>query len=252
MSIIFIGVDDTDILGSAGTGRVARGLADCFMAAGLGVSLGVSRHQLLVDSHIPYTSHNSSKGLAFKTESAPAAFIEQGINYLKNCVPAGSDPGLCICAESQATQDVIAWGKRAQTEVLTKKESKALALKYSIILREIGGDGGGIIGALAAVGLRATGNDGRLVTLPGIKEIKGMVTVSQILSASDIKAVRDESGKELRADEIIDSKDWIRPTLINGQPVLKVKPVRQVEGKTIWQSIEQRHSEKKDVEHSHD
>ena len=44
--------------------KVARGLAERLESLGLGKSLGVSRHQLLVDNRIRYTSHNSSKGLA--------------------------------------------------------------------------------------------------------------------------------------------------------------------------------------------
>jgi hypothetical protein len=62
--IVYIGVDDTDTLDSIGTGRVARGLAGYLENLGLGKSLGVSRHQLLVHDQIKYTSHNSSKGLA--------------------------------------------------------------------------------------------------------------------------------------------------------------------------------------------
>ena len=48
--IVYIGLDDTDVIGSRGTGRVARALADLLVGAGLGDSLGVTRHQLLVDA----------------------------------------------------------------------------------------------------------------------------------------------------------------------------------------------------------
>ena len=56
---VYIGFDDTDILGSdIGTGKLARRFekllpADCRV-------WGVVRQQLLVDPAIPYTSHNSS------------------------------------------------------------------------------------------------------------------------------------------------------------------------------------------------
>lgn len=57
---ILIGIDDTDTLESTGTGRMARDLRDHLINLNMGASLGVSRHQLLVDDRIPYTLHNSS------------------------------------------------------------------------------------------------------------------------------------------------------------------------------------------------
>ena len=40
--IVYIGVDDTDVIGSPGTGKVARGLAKLLTELGLAESLGVS------------------------------------------------------------------------------------------------------------------------------------------------------------------------------------------------------------------
>ena len=55
-----IGVDDTDNLESRGTGHRVRQLANCLAQQELAQPLGITRHQLLVDPRIPYTSHNSS------------------------------------------------------------------------------------------------------------------------------------------------------------------------------------------------
>lgn len=243
MNTVYIGIDDTDIEGSVGTGRVARELAERLTAAGFGTSLGVSRHQLLVDSRIPYTSHNSSKGLAFKTEATSWEFLHPAVNYLRSCLQNGADPGLCICDDSRLTEEIVEFGIRSQHEVLTKQEAIAVADRDGIFLREIGGTGDGIIGALAAVGLRASGNDGRLVDLKGIKEITGIVTVADILARTGIIAVHDESGRPLLAKETIDSTDWIRPSLVNGQPVLRVKPAKTIKGRTVWQPLEKRNSQ---------
>jgi len=242
-SILYIGVDDTDIIGSVGTGRVAHGLAKCFSDLNLGISLGVSRHQLLVDKRIQYTSHNSSKGLAIKTDRQPANFVEQAIEYMKTCYLPGSDPGLCICAENQINNEIMRFGQRAITEVLSKKDSLNLAAKYNVFLRELGGSGDGIIGALAAVGLRAWGNEGRLVDLPGIHDFKGRVTVGEILAGSPITAVQDEDGHRIDNSEIIESFNWIRPSLVGGAPVLRVRPVLTGKDRR-WVMIEQKHREK--------
>jgi hypothetical protein len=250
MSIIYIGIDDTDIIGSKGTGRVAKELAQQLIDAGLGISLGVSRHQLLADNRIPFTSHNSSKGLAFKTESKVADFFEVCLKYMKDCLQDGADPGLCICTDKLINHKIINFGEKAKSEVLTKQEAIKLAKQFGIFLREIGGTGGGIIGALASVGLRASGNDGRLVDLKGIKDIKGIITVGDLIRKTDIIAVQDEAGIRLNAMELIDSLDWIRPSIVDGQPILKVKPVKNTSANTVWQSVEIKH--KHDGEHADD
>ncbi len=55
--MIYVGLDDTDNKTSRGTGYLARmvaaSLSDRFKV------WGVTRHQLLVDPRVPYTSHNS-------------------------------------------------------------------------------------------------------------------------------------------------------------------------------------------------
>ena len=242
-SIIYIGVDDTDIIGSVGTGRVARGLAKCLSELDLGASLGVSRHQLLVDSRIHYTSHNSAKGIALKTDKDAGEFIQPAIEYMKTCFQPGSDPGLCICANNQINDEIIQYGKRAISSVLRKSDAMNLAAKYKVFLTELGGTGEGIIGALAAVGLRAWGNEGRLVDLPGIHDIKGLISVSEILSGTPIVAVQDKDGKNIDKNEIVDSLDWIRPSLVGGQPVLVVRPVLENGKDRRWISIVQKHSQ---------
>ena len=55
-----LAIDDTDNLTSRGTGFLARQLALRMAEAGIAEVKAITRHQLLVDPRIPYTSHNSS------------------------------------------------------------------------------------------------------------------------------------------------------------------------------------------------
>lgn len=225
--IVYIGIDDTDNLESVGTGKVARGLARLLEDLGFGTSLGVSRHQLLVHPEIRYTSHNSSKGLALESEFDLTEFFEPCIAYMKSCWQEGSDPGLCICEQHQIEPEINEFGLRAEKELIGKSEAYALAEKHGIFLRELGGDGGGVIGALSAVGLRSTGNNGRLVEVKGIRDLCGVLSVAEILQKSGIYEVQDADGNVLGGDELVDSLDWIRPNLVNWKPVLRV--VRQAD-----------------------
>lgn len=245
--IILIGIDDTDTLESTGTGRMARDLADYLISLGMGSSLGVSRHQLLVDDRIPYTSHNSSLCIGLKTDIPPKAFYGPSIEFLKKNFREGSDPGLCISSPNQITDHIKDFGLRAQREVLSKNQASDLAAEHGIFLVELGGTGEGIIGSLAGVGLRVEGNSGRYIDLPGIRDIKGTVTVSDLLARTDIESVINIKGSVLAGDETIDSRDWMRPSLVNGQPVLRVRPRLSTLNDNSWTSAELREREKREL-----
>ena len=239
---VYMGVDDTDVLGGpAGTGRVARGIAEHLENLGMGRTIGVIRFQLLLDPRIHYTSHNSAKCVEFEAKSPIQDLHYAGIRYLKENFQEGSDPGLCTCAAGQVPQEIVEHGKMAQEEFINKGQATKLASETGILLSEIGGSGEGIIGALAAVGLRASGNEGRYVQLRGIKDIKGLVTVKKLLQATDIAAVIDEIGKPVDSEEIIDSQDWIKPNVIGGRPILRIRLKDSENGHRIWETVEQKH-----------
>jgi hypothetical protein len=63
-------IDDTDVTGSRGTGRLSQELIAELRAHGLGHAVGATRHHLLVDPRIPYTSHNSSACIAWAAGDA--------------------------------------------------------------------------------------------------------------------------------------------------------------------------------------
>src|SRR5258707_11158358 len=93
---LLIGVDDTDNLTSAGTGRLVQALLAAMEAEGLGTGVGATRHQLFVDPRIPYTSHNSSACLAWSATSHGDDVVRFVAHFLEaECAP-GSDPGLAV------------------------------------------------------------------------------------------------------------------------------------------------------------
>jgi hypothetical protein len=236
---VLIGVDDTDIQGSPGTGRIAREMADRLAEMGLGRSLGVTRHQLLVDPRIPYTSHNSSLCIAFEITRPLAELQQPCVDYLTEHFQEGADPGLCICEAQQVGPDLLRFAQSATSVVLTKKDATDIAERSGIFLRELGGTGGGIIGAVAAVGLRANGDSGRFIGLRGIRDLSGEVSVGKLKETTDIVSVVDEKGHPIDDGEIVDTLGWIRPSLVEGQPVLRV---RRGPASGKWEGIERKKS----------
>ena len=235
---MFIGVDDTDVEGSPGTGRVARGLADHLGALGLGMSLGVTRHQLLVDPRIPYTSHNSSLCIGLESTAEIGAVAKAAREYLEACAVEGADPGLCVAEDKAVTSRMQRFGQEAKVSVLAVEDALKAVLGSGVVLASIAGGPEGVIGALAAVGLRAHGNDGRFVDLPGIREVGGVVTVQHLMKMTAVVAVVDDHNQPLAGDELIDSQDWLRASLVGGVPVLKVQ--QDLSGGERWVSYERR------------
>ena len=219
-----IGIDDTDNLESRGTGHRARQLAESLSQSGLACALGITRHQLLVSPLIPYTSHNSSACLLLEAQSDREELIWQACcEFLLRESAPGSDAGLCLAAWEAVSAQVRAFGLRAKQVVLTQLEAEQTALDNGLRLQGLTGTHGGVIGALAGVGLHRAGADGRFLWLPGLRELSGIHTVAEICSQGHIASIRPCEGQELSPETLVDVGEWVRPVLRNGQAILFVE-----------------------------
>jgi hypothetical protein len=219
---LLIGIDDTDNLESRGTGYIVRQMASWLAENRLAAPGGITRHQLLVDSRIPYTSHNSSACLSVEAVSLPGLW-DTCCEYLVRAAAMGSDVGLCIARTEQISGLVMDFGRRAKLEVLDAAEAEQIASSLQIHLAGLTGTGGGMIGALAGVGLRQAGDDGRFLWLPGLRELKGEVPVSHICAISHIDRVCTVEGMDLAPETIVDVGEWVRPVLLGGLATLYVE-----------------------------
>ena len=169
MTRIALCVDDTDDLTKeTSTGKVAEQIAACVTAAGGSVELGITRHQLLLDESVPYTSHNSSMAFtAWIGQGSEGELWDEAVRIVRGEMSAVADPGLCLALLPQDEDDALLYelvdfGRRAKQEYVSKAQTYELAAKISWLrLEELGGDGQGVVGALAGVGLRLSGSDGR-------------------------------------------------------------------------------------------
>jgi tRNA(Ile2) C34 agmatinyltransferase TiaS len=213
--MIIFGLDDTDNATSRGTGQLARRIAA--QLADQCELLGVTRHQLLVDDRVPYTSHNSSAAITLAAAAGPNCvdLYAQVRKLMVEDFQPGSDPGLCMLLD-EAPEEIMQFGKRAQTELVTQAEARRLASQYGILLEGLGGTEGGVIGALAAVGLASSGEDGRYLLTGRIREIGGLVTVDEALR-SGIDQILTIDGNAIENGLIL--ADKLRPARRNGRPV---------------------------------
>jgi hypothetical protein len=130
---------------------------------------------------------------------------------------------LCLAAWDYIDEDVLEFGRRAKLEVLTILDVWQTASKSQIRCEGLTGTGGGVIGALAGVGLHRGGNDGRFLWLPGLRGLKGKYPVEEIISKGHIERVCTLEDEELSLENIVDVGEWIRPVLRNGKSTLYVE-----------------------------
>lgn len=234
-----VGIDDTDTLDSPGTNKLALHLAEAF-AGTLDVRL-IVRHQLFFDPRVPYTSHNGCASLLVETELGRDEFAALLAGEIVTWCPEGSDPGLCVAASDAAGPSVVAFGQRCQCDVVTQNGARRVAADEGLHLECLGGSGDGIIGALAAVGLLATRNDGRILhagcTHPRWSDMTGWQSLDDLLRVGVREVRRLDTSRAVVRGRVLLSKR-LRPNLRGGQAVLFVEPAAEsTAGDEAWQAV---------------
>jgi hypothetical protein len=219
-----IGIDDTDNCESQGTGRLARKLSAECRRRGL-EPLGVTRHQFLVHPDIPYTSHNSGACVAVESTTG-LEDLAFAFDFVAENAATGSDPGVCIVSARAVSKAVIEFGRSACVRVLSIADAIEAARANLIQLRGLGGTCQGVIGALGCVGLRAEGQTGRFIDLPGLRELPQRVDAGTFAKMG--VAIRYQVDCHQRGcADVFETLGWVRPRLIDGKAVLIVQWSRQ-------------------------
>jgi hypothetical protein len=133
---------------------------------------------------------------------------------------------LCVTVLERLAEPeaLVAFGRQAKQEVLTKQQAYELARRLGVHLSEHGGTGQGVVGALAGVGLRMTGNDGRVKGWLRLRTSDGVASVADILAQTDLAGVRAMSGEVLDPDERVAVAEKPKAVFLDGRTFLMVSP----------------------------
>lgn len=230
---VYVGFDDTDVAGAdRGTGKLARWFEEKLPQ---GYRMwGAVRQQLPILEGIPYTSKNSSACLVIDLDGPDRVteLIDLAVAHIEEHFIEGSDPGLCVVPEgSRAVDDLKAFGREACNRIIRQKE--AMQTVNGDHLSGHGGTNDGIIGAAAGVGLTLTGWSGRFIEFNDLRRFGSEVTVGELESAGIQVLSIDRNALVPGVDDVVDTRNWLRPRLWGFKPVLPVRAISV--GR--WQSL---------------
>lgn len=241
-SRVLVGIDDTDNLTSPGTGWLAQNLMHELVSQRLGEALGATRHQLLQDPRVPYTSHNSSACFALATaEAANLDAVERcAASFLHDHAAEGSDPGLAIVSTDVATADreaLTEFGLAVKREIVDQATARTCAAQHRVRLSGHGGTEDGVIGALAAVGLHLHGSDGFFLWTPGIRDMRpGWCSYRHLMTTLPIDDACTLEGDRPSPDTTVEVGPWIRPLLLGGHAVLLLERIELSGAPPKWRT----------------
>ena len=224
--MIYVGIDDTDIVGSPGTNQLARRIVRRLGPVARGAV--ICRHQLFFDPRVPFTSGNGSASIQLPhgedvTWSELIATVRE---EMRAFYVEGSDPGLAVATE--ATDHMRAFAACAKSEIVSQSDARAAVEGSHCHLEGLGGTNQGIIGAVAAVALAASGNDGRVIHLeswPWPDPLSGVQPVAAVRDRG-IAELRTPAGDLFTGDRV-DLGKHLRPNWRGGRIVLFVEPPAQ-------------------------
>ncbi len=233
-----LGIDDTDGKDFPPTHNLAYKLGLQLQSLSLANLINLSIHQLYQFPSIPYTSSNTSSCLLLDLEPVKAREVELVCRevLLRNSAP-GSNAGFALASWSQYDPEIMLWGKSAKTTRLERPDAIKLARSHQISTAGLLGNGTGIIGALAAVGLRFDGSDGWIEWMPGLENIQGIYTQAQLNQVIHLDRIESEHQKRPALDDRIQISSPVRLLLRDGKIVLPVTPAKRGAG-FEWQSVD--------------
>ncbi len=233
--MIFVGIDDTDTLETRGTNQLARALASRIKTHYS--CKRITRHQLLNDPRVPFTSKNGSASLVLEALSTPDLewLRQELIEGMRADYIPGSDPGLCIA--SGVSREIQEFGLKCQNELVSQREARMLAFEAGIILVGLGGSEDGVIGALAAVGLASGEQDGRVIQLGHWTDDLCGLQPLEVITGRGI-LVQDLDTGEVIERGSVDVGKKLRPNWRNGQCVLFARSVRRgLESACLFEAV---------------
>ena len=160
---------------------------------------------------------------AWLTESQKQRVLDFALRLLERKSALGAEPGIAAAFEKDIVNvaKLINFGKSAKEIFLSTERALETAREQNVFLKELKSGARGVIGALAGIGLRLSGNDGKIRGKFELKESN--LSVAELLGLNFIEAVADENFKPLSPGERINLIGALKPVFFDFKATLLVK-----------------------------
>lgn len=218
-----LGIDDTNTESSGSTAALAEQLGSHLESSNLVRLINISSHQLLQHPSICHTRDNIASCLLLDSEERRFREIDLACRELLHhkCAPA-ANPGYALATWGSFDRELVTWGNQAKQIPLTREDAINLARHCGISTAGIFGSGNGVIGALAAVGLRFNGSDGWITWMPGLSAVDGIYTQSQLNQIIHFDLIETEQHRRPALDDLLLLHQPVKPLLKDGRVALAI------------------------------
>ena len=160
---------------------------------------------------------------AWLTESQKQSVLDFALRLLERKSAPSAEPGIAAAFEKDilSAQELISFGKSAKEIFLSTERAFETARKQNVFLKELKSGARGVIGALAGIGLRLSGNDGKIRGKFELKESN--LSVAELLRLNFIEAVADKNLKPLSPNERVNLIGALKPVFLDFKATLLVK-----------------------------
>ncbi|MDD3364332.1 MAG: hypothetical protein PHZ03_05070 [Syntrophomonas sp.] len=225
---IFVAIDDSLQLDGGKAGVTASLLTQAIEDNGWGKCTIPSRHRLYPHPDTGCKKHNTARSFSADIEEQYLqVFIDYACKLIKSSGTPDSNAGLAIAVPElmENTDELLDYAYRVKEGMVSKNDALAFADKPGIYLFELSGSGKGIIGALAAAGLRITGNDGQFRGKLQLSKVESYVaTVSEIIYNTYVEQVKNMEMENIGLDEYVRMGEKVKVVLLDNKYTLMVFP----------------------------
>jgi len=227
---LFIGIDDTDSLTSKGTGEITKSLAKQIESNNLGKVVNITRHQLFLSKKIKYTNINNSACLEVTSCDFEKLFSFCKEFITENCQKC-SNTAIVFSDSNNISNDIVEFSLKSKKEIVSINEAVMLIKNNNLNVTFLNNNKKkGIIGALAAIGLRSTNNDGRVIWANGfeVPQMRGTYIAGEVYYQTHVDTIKTLDGYKIpTGSTIIYENKLSKPILENNVVTLLVEEIKE-------------------------
>jgi hypothetical protein len=223
--IFYLGIDDTGKPGTVGTQELALELGRHLESHSIARLIFVSAHPLLPATEIPGSSTNTTYCLTLEGAKQHLREIDMESRvYIMRNASAGANAGFALVQADAVTRRILSFSQACRTLEMQRRDALELARESGIVIAGFTGNGKGVIGALAAVGWRWHGSDGTITWMPGLEDLKGVMTLGEIFERCKLDYIKSVRGKTPLFDDRIHLGENPTPLLKTDRSLLLLEP----------------------------